>query len=191
MAQRRYRQFQDINQAPFSDPVKELVGDLPEEMQMLLRQLKTREAEIDQWFQADPQRLESLRKDPQKTLEELLRTMRLERPIGVEWDGIRGWEIFLEPPKPPALGIVLLTAVWQFVAQSSHNLAQFKSDPFKVVRDVAADTNASNEEREAVINAFHIVTGRTEVVPFAGGAILGVVESTQNRQPITARRVQP
>lgn len=182
--------FQEKGQPSPFDHIKQLVPDAPAEVQALFRQLKSREAEIDRWFQEDPERLEALKRDPRNTLEELLKTMRLERPRGVDWAKIRNWELVYEPPKPPPVGSALLVAVWQFVAQSPNNLAQFKSDPFKVVNDVAAATSASQAERDAVIAAFETVTGRRQIV-FDPLSVLHdmALEARPGRQPITAKRI--
>lgn len=183
--------IQQMRQPSPSDPIKELAPEASKEVQSLLRQLKSREAEINRWFQEDPERLEGLRRDPHKTLEELLRTMRLERPRGVEWGEIRNWVFAPRLPEPPPVGSALLVAVWQFIAKSPNNLAQLMSDPFKVINDVAATTNASKAERDAVISAFETVTGRQHIPLNPSSVLRKLLEATVTPQAVTARHVGP
>lgn len=140
------------------ESIAKIAPDAPKEAQQLLQQLKARNAEIEQWFQENPDRVFELQKDPEKVIEGLLKTLKLERPREMGKLDLGQWSFTIKP-RQPSIGSELLSKVWAHISTSPQNTQDFMNDHFKIIRQVASSTNASKEETDAVIAAFEWVLG--------------------------------
>lgn len=159
----------DLNQTPPSvdpetqDPVEQLFAEATKEVKDFARQLKNREKEIDRWLNDDPKRLDSLTKDPQKTLADLQKVLNISATVEVETPTLVNWE-FVRRTGPAGMpGAQLLRALWDFVSQTSANADQFRSDPFGVIDTVSATINTTRANKEAVVAAFEQLRGTRPV----------------------------
>jgi hypothetical protein len=146
------------------ESIEKIAPNVPKEDQKLLQQLKVRNAEIEQWFQENPDRIFELQKDPEKVIEDLFKILKLERPREVKKLDLGPWGVTIWP-LPPKVGSELLSRVWVHISTSPQNTQDFRNDPFNVIRQVASSTNASKEETDAVIAAFEWVLGMSRIEP--------------------------
>jgi hypothetical protein len=130
-----------------------LAPDSSTKVKQLLLQLKVRRTEIEAWFQTEPSRLDMLQKDPESTIGELFYSMKLGQDVPLGRPDLKEWEIILKPIERHE-GKSLLRALWQHVSSSEVNYQNFTTYPFQVIDTVASDTNASVDEKSAVILMF-------------------------------------
>src|SRR5256885_519059 len=90
-----------------ADTFAAFLATLPKAVRIRLQQLKSREADIDKWFQADRRRYERLVKNPKKTVAELARAIKWE---GAPLEPSKNLRLKLRWPSSP-VGSELLFAV--------------------------------------------------------------------------------
>jgi hypothetical protein len=148
------------------DLIKKLVPKASMKIQRVLEQLKSKDAEIGQWFQKNPDRIIQQQKDPEKTIKDLAAALKLEPLANIKPLDLTHYT-FLPHPKVElaAVGIALLTNVWEYISTSQQNTQDFIKDPLNVIRKVASNINASKAETDSVISAFEKILGIYVLMP--------------------------
>lgn len=158
-----------------------------EDIQRFVRQLQNRDSAINSWFKENPERLQYLVDNPQKTIEDLLQTIGLTPPTDLHSLDLKRWKAVPVIPKPPA-GSFLLRSMWEYVAQNEANTTHFITKPFDVVNTVAAVVNASSEEKQAVTHALRQIFG-TNTLANNPAAALQVLTSPAAVGRVTMKRI--
>jgi hypothetical protein len=143
---------------PGTDVILKLAPEASKDLQRLILEFRDREKEIESWFREDPERLALSKKDPKRVMKGLLEMLMLEESPEVRRPELDGWDVSLTPT-PIHPDLTLLKEVGKHVTSNPEKAEDFTSDPAKTIRWVAANTNAGEEETNAVIKVFETTLG--------------------------------
>ncbi len=154
----------DGNGQTSQDALIAMFPDLTPDQREVMQQLQARSAEIEEWFKADPSRVEALQSNPSATLSELGDSLGIILRAAAAAD-LPQVTILHNPLKclcdPPRL----LASVWAHIGQTEENMAAWTADRYQVIQHVAAATGASAQDQETVANAFRrLASGHADVV---------------------------